>query len=85
MKAQINELLAAPPALTSAKERKAFAKWKAEVEAYLKQLPVVVEKLRAWDPNKPVPAYGHYLFSVWHAVDHGKFLAGLCTASFRCL
>ncbi len=57
MKAQINELLAAPPALTSAKERKAFAKWKGEVEAYLKQLPAVVEKLRAWDPNKPVPAY----------------------------
>jgi phosphate transport system permease protein len=57
MKAQINELLATPPALTSAKERKAFAKWKAEVEAYLKQLPAVVEKLRAWDPNKPVPAY----------------------------
>ena len=57
MKAQINELLATPPALTSAKERKAFTKWKAEVEAYLKQLPAVVEKLRAWDPNKPVPAY----------------------------
>ena len=57
MKAQINELLAAPPALTNAKARKAFAKWKAEVEAYLKQLPAVVEKLRAWDPNKPVPAY----------------------------
>ena len=57
MRAQINELLATPPALTSAKERKAFAKWKAEVEAYLKQLPAVVEKLRAWDPNKPVPAY----------------------------
>ena len=57
MKAPINELLAVPPALTSAKERKAFAKWKAEAEAYLKQLPAVVEKLRAWDPNKPVPAY----------------------------
>jgi phosphate transport system permease protein len=57
MKAQINELLATPPALTSAKERKAFAKWKAEVVAYLNQLPAVVEKLRGWDPNKPVPAY----------------------------
>jgi phosphate transport system permease protein len=57
MKAPINELLAVPPALTSAKERKAFAKWKAEAEAYLKQLPAVVEKLRAWDPNKPMPAY----------------------------
>ena len=57
MKAQINELLAAPPTLISAKARKAFAKWKAEVEAYLTQLPAVVEKLRGWDPNKPVPAY----------------------------
>ena len=57
LKAQINELLAAPPALTNAKARKAFAKWKTEVEEYLKQLPAVVDKLRAWDPNKPVPAY----------------------------
>ena len=57
MKVPINELLAAPPALTSAKERKAFAKWKGEAEGYLKQLPAVVEKLRAWDPSKPVPAY----------------------------
>ncbi|HKS04070.1 MAG TPA: hypothetical protein VJR49_01825, partial [Chthoniobacterales bacterium] len=57
MEAQITELLAAPPALTTAKARKAFAKWKTEVEAYLKQLSAVVEKLRAWDPDKPVPAY----------------------------
>src|SRR5262249_4021323 len=38
--AHINELLAAPPAFSSAKARKAFAKWKTEVEDYLKQLPV---------------------------------------------
>src|SRR5262245_7226888 len=57
MKAQINELLAAAPALTSAKARKGFAEWKTEVEAYLKQLSAVPEKLRAWDRNKPVPAY----------------------------
>jgi phosphate transport system permease protein len=57
MKAQIIELLTTSPALTNAKSRKAFAKWKTEVEDYLKQLPAVVEKLRAWDPNKPVPAY----------------------------
>jgi phosphate transport system permease protein len=56
MKAQ-NELLAAPPTLTNAQARKAFANWKAEVEEYLNQLPVAVEKLRAWDPNKPVRAY----------------------------
>src|SRR6266403_1964561 len=57
MNAQINNLLAGSPALTNAKVRKAFATWKAEVEEYLKQLPAVVEELRAWDPNKPVPAY----------------------------
>jgi phosphate transport system permease protein len=74
LKAQINELLAAPPALTSAKERKAFAKWKGEVEAYLKQLPAVVEKLRAWDPNKPVPAY--------HAITSFLFGTQWITASF---
>ena len=56
-KAQINDLLAAPFALTNAKASKSFAKWKAEVETYLKQLPAAVEKLRVWDPNKPVPAY----------------------------
>jgi len=57
MKAQITELLAASPALTSAKAPKAFAQWKTEVEAYLNQLPAAAEKLRAWDPDKPVPAY----------------------------
>jgi len=57
MKAQINQLLAARPALTNAKARKAFANWKAEAAVYVKELPAVTEKLRAWDPNKPVPAY----------------------------
>ena len=57
MKTQINELLAAAPALTSGRANNAFVKWKSDVEAYLKQFPAVVEKLREWDPNKPVPAY----------------------------
>src|SRR5215831_6173207 len=57
MKVQINQLLTAAPPLTNVKVRKVFENWKAEVGAYLKQLPTVVEKLRAWDPNKPVPAY----------------------------
>ena len=57
MKVQINQLLAAPPTLTNAKARKAFENWKAEVEVYVKEIPTVTEKLRAWDPNKPVPAY----------------------------
>jgi len=57
MTAQINQLLVAPRSLTNANARKAFASWRTEVEAYLKQLPAVVEKLRAWDPNQPVPVY----------------------------
>ena len=57
MKTKIGGLLTAPPALTSAKARKSFAKWKGEVEEYLRQLPAALENLRAWDPNKPVPAY----------------------------
>jgi phosphate transport system permease protein len=57
MKAQITELLAASPVLVNAKTRKSFANWKAEVEAYLKQFPAVVEKLRGWNPDEPVPAY----------------------------
>ena len=57
MKTKVDELLAAPPAFTSAKARKSFAKWKSDVEEYLKQLPAALEKLRAWDPNKSVPAY----------------------------
>ena len=42
MKTQITELLSTAPALSSAKARKAFTKWKTEVEEYLKQLPAVV-------------------------------------------
>ena len=57
MKAQINQLLVTAPALTTAQGRKAFANWKAEVAVYVKELPAVTEKLRAWDWNKPVPAY----------------------------
>jgi phosphate transport system permease protein len=56
MKAQINQLLAGSPVLNG-QARKAFANWKTEVEEYLKQLPQTVETLRAWDSNKPVPAY----------------------------
>jgi len=57
MRTKIDELLAAPPAFTSAKARKSFAKWTSDVEECVKQRPAVLEKLRAWDPNKPAPAY----------------------------
>jgi phosphate transport system permease protein len=57
MKAKIDNLFAMPPPFTSNKARQAFEKWKTTTEAFLAQLPSVTQKLRAWDPNKPVPSY----------------------------
>jgi phosphate transport system permease protein len=57
MKANIDSLLAAPPSFSSDKARQAFEKWKTNAKAYLAQLPAAVQELRAWDPNRPVPAY----------------------------
>ena len=57
MKDKIDNLLAAPPQLTSAKAQQSFEKWKVKTRHYLAQLPALSEQLRAWDPNKPVPAY----------------------------
>ena len=57
MKGKIDSLLAQPPPLTSEEARRSFEQWKTKTEDYLKQLPVVAQELRAWDPNKPVPAY----------------------------
>jgi phosphate transport system permease protein len=84
MKAQINQLLATAPALTTAQARKAFANWKAEVEVYLKQLPAVIEKLRAWDPNKPVPAYRAIPRSYLARSGSRQVFGRIGTASFRC-
>jgi phosphate transport system permease protein len=74
MKAKIDNLLAAAPPLTTAKGRQAFEKWKAKTNAYIAQLPAVSEHLRAWDPNKPVPAY--------RAVTSFLFGTSWITASF---
>jgi len=57
MRGKIDSLLAHPPPLTSEEARRSFERWKAKTQDYLRQLPAVSQELRAWDPNKPVPAY----------------------------
>jgi phosphate transport system permease protein len=57
LKAKIDNLLIAPPQLTSAKARQTFEKWKGKTREYLAQLPSATKQLREWDPHKPVPAY----------------------------
>jgi phosphate transport system permease protein len=57
MKVKIDNLLTAPPQLTSVKARQLFEKWRTKTRAYLAQLPATSEQLRAWDAHKPVPAY----------------------------
>jgi phosphate transport system permease protein len=74
MKAKIDSLLARPPPLTSEAGRRSFERWKTKTEDYLKQLPIVAQELRAWDPNKPVPAY--------RAVTSFLFGMSWTTASF---
>ena len=57
MKEKIDGLIAGAPQLTSAKAQRALEKWESETREYLNQLPVAAQKMRAWDPNEPVPAY----------------------------
>jgi phosphate transport system permease protein len=57
MKAKIDGLLASPPPFTSDKARESFEKWKTNTGAYLAQLRAALQRLRAWNPDEPVPAY----------------------------
>jgi phosphate transport system permease protein len=57
MKAKIDNLLSNPPQLTNAKAQQAFEQWKLKTRKYLEQLPSVANRLRAWNPDEPVPAY----------------------------
>jgi phosphate transport system permease protein len=54
---KIDQLLGSPPALADAKARKSFAQWKSRVREYLAGFPSTLQRLRAWDPHTPVPAY----------------------------
>ena len=74
MRGKIDNLLAAPPQLTSLKARQLFEKWKTKVQAYLAQLPATSKQLSAWDAHKPVPPY--------RAVTSFLFGSEWITASF---
>jgi phosphate transport system permease protein len=57
MRGKIDSLLAHPPPFTNEEARRSFEKWTTKTQDYLGRLPAVSQELRAWDPNKPVPAY----------------------------
>ena len=57
MKAKIENLLATAPQLSSAKAQLSFANWQKKTRDYVAKLPATTQELRAWDPNKAVPAY----------------------------
>ena len=57
MKAKIDSSMAAAPQLTSPKAKRSLAKWEKETRKYLDQLPAAAQRLRAWNPDEPVPAY----------------------------
>jgi phosphate transport system permease protein len=74
MKGKVDALLAQPAPLSGAQARQSFAKWKTDVQRYLQQLPAALQKLRAWNPDEPVPAY--------RAVTSFLFGTSWVTASF---
>jgi len=74
LKAKIDNLLLAPPPLTSTKARQSFENWKGKTREYLAQVPAAARQLREWDPQKPVPAY--------RAVTSFLFGPNWVTASF---
>ena len=74
MKAKIDNLLAAPPALSSPKAQKAFENWKTKTLDYVATFPAVAQKLHAWNPDESVPAY--------RAITSFLFGTGWITASF---
>jgi phosphate transport system permease protein len=57
IKNNIDALIADPPSFSSEQARQSFAKWKSDAQHYLQQLPAAAQKLRDWNPDKPVPAY----------------------------
>jgi phosphate transport system permease protein len=57
MKTKIDNLLAAPPTLTNPKAKAALENWKKKTRDYVTNFPAVGQKLRAWNPDMPVPAY----------------------------
>jgi phosphate transport system permease protein len=57
LKSKIDNLLAAPPALVNPKAQRAFEMWTKKAREYIAQFPNVTQRLQAWTPDKPLPAY----------------------------
>jgi len=74
MKTKIDNLLAAPPSLTNSKAKKTFENWKIKTRDYVANFPAVAQRLRAWNPDEPVPAY--------RAITSFLFGTNWITASF---
>ena len=74
MKEKIDGLITTAPHLSSPKANQSFAKWKKRTREYLDQFPAATQKLRAWNPDEPVPAY--------RAVTSFLFGTDWITASF---
>jgi phosphate transport system permease protein len=74
MKLKIDNLLANSPQLTSTQAQQAFQKWKIRTRQYVDQLPTGGHRLRAWNPNEPVPPY--------RAITSFLFGTNWITASF---
>ncbi len=56
MRAKIDNLISAPPALTSSKAVESLQRWQTATRKYLAHLQATSQQLREWDPNKPIPA-----------------------------
>ncbi len=57
MKDKIDNLIATAPQLPTARAQHSFEKWKQNARVYLASFPETSQKLHAWNPNEPVPAY----------------------------
>src|SRR5260370_26448457 len=54
----MDSLWRAPPVLSNLKAKQSFESWKKKTRDYLAKFPAASQRLRQWDPNKAVPAYG---------------------------
>ena len=78
MKAQINQLLTAAPTLTNVKVRKVFENWKPKSKHISSSFPQSRRKTsRVGSEQTGACILRDHVVSVWHAMDHRKFLAGL--------
>jgi phosphate transport system permease protein len=74
MKMKIDNLLTAPPVLSTSRAQQSFESWKKKTRDYLAQFPAVSQRLREWNPDEPVPAY--------RAITSFLFGTNWVTASF---